>query len=197
LAGRQSERMTAMALTRAERKLQAEVQDIALLVDMDFWAIEENYEPDARKYKLKWMLDKIVRGEVIYRYTYIDELLTCIICDYYFRRPKKNVSYQRLWRTKHFRVFVHYLMDETFIAKKLAMVQAILKVPTNVSSSIMRINDVRNALAHSLFPYNRRRYRAEGKVLYKGVDLFSREGVQKFHEDYLIAEKYFSKKVFG
>jgi len=186
-----------MALTRAERKLQAEVQDIALLVDMDFWAIEENYKPEARKYILKWMLDRVVRGEVIYRYTYIDELLTCIICDYYFHRPKKNVSYQRLWRTKHFRVFVHYLMDETFLAKKLAMVQAILKVPTNVSSSIMRINDVRNALAHSLFPYNRRRYREEGKVLYKGVDLFSREGVLKFHEDYFIAEKYFSKKVFG
>ena len=70
-----------MGLTRAERKLQAEVQDIALLVDMDFWAVEENYKPKARKFKLQLMVDKLVRSEVIYRYTFIDELLTCVICD--------------------------------------------------------------------------------------------------------------------
>lgn len=186
-----------MGLTRAERKLQAEVQDIALLVDMDFWAVEENYKPKARKFKLQLMVDKLVRSEVIYRYTFIDELLTCVICDYYFHRPKKNISYRQLWRTKHFKVFVHFLMDETFLLKKLATVQAIKKVPTDVSNSIKRINDVRNALAHSLFPYNRRRYKAEGKVMYKGVNLFSREGMLKFHEDYLIVEKYFSKMVFG
>jgi hypothetical protein len=33
-----------MGLTRTERKLQAEVRDIALLVDMDFWAIEEKLQ---------------------------------------------------------------------------------------------------------------------------------------------------------
>ena len=186
-----------MGLTRTERKLQAEVKDIAFLIDVDFWAVEQHYKPRYRKSKLEVMKDKLVRSEVIFKYTMIDEYLTCVICDYYFQRPKKNVSYQRLWRTKHFKVFVHYLMDETFVQKKLAMVQAIKKVPSSVSSSIMRINDMRNALAHSLFPYNRRRYMAEKKVTYRGVDLFSREGVLKFHEDYEIVEKYFWKKVFG
>jgi hypothetical protein len=76
------------------------------------------------------------------------------------------------------------------------MVQAILDVPGNVSSSIMRISDVRNALAHSLFPQNRRRYKVEKKVTYKGDDLFSRAGVLKFHEDYETVYKYFEKKVY-
>jgi hypothetical protein len=186
-----------MGLTRTERKLQAEVKEIAFLIDLDFWAIEEHYKPEGRKFKLQLMRDKLVRGEVISKYTMIDEFLTDVICDYYFHRPKKSISYQRLWRTKHFKVFVHFLMDETFLLKKLTMVQAILKVPSNVSSSIMRINDVRNALAHSLFPQNRRRYKTEKKVTYKGADLFSREGVLKFHEDYEIVEKYFWRKVFG
>ncbi|MGA2842240.1 MAG: hypothetical protein ABSG18_19095 [Steroidobacteraceae bacterium] len=88
-------------------------------------------------------------------------------------------------------------MDETFLPKKLSMVAAIKKVPTNVSSSIMRINDVRNALAHSLIPQNRRRYWAEKKVTYRAVPLFSCEGVLKFHEDYDIVHDYFWKRVFG
>jgi hypothetical protein len=184
-------------LTRAERKLKSEVEDIAVLVDMDVWKIEEHYKPRFRKFKLETMRDKFVRSEVIYRYTFIDEYLTDVICDYYFHRPKKSVSYRQLWRTKHFKVFVHFLMDETFLLKKLAMVEAIRDLPTNVSNSIKRINDVRNALAHSFFPQNRRRYMADKKVMYRGTHLFSREGVLKFHEDYEVVEKYFSKLVFG
>ena len=44
-----------MALTRVERKLQAEVRDIACLVDVDFWAVEEHYKPEYRKAKLELM----------------------------------------------------------------------------------------------------------------------------------------------
>lgn len=197
MAGRRVNKGRQMALTRTERKLQAEVKQIAGLIQLDFWAIEEQYEPEARKFKLELMRDKLVRGEVIAKYTMTDEFLTDVICDYYFRRKKSEPHYRRLWRTKHFEIFVHFLMDETFLPKKLAMVQAILKVPTNVSSSIMRINDVRNALAHSLFPQNRRRYKAEKKVTYKGADLFSIEGILKFHEDYEIVENYFWEKLFG
>jgi hypothetical protein len=107
---------TTMGLTGTERKLLAEVEEIAFLIDLDFWAIEENYKPEARKFKLQLMMDKLVRSEVIYRYTLIDEFLTDVICDYYFRR-KKGEHYGRLWRTKHFKVFVHFLMDETFLLK--------------------------------------------------------------------------------
>jgi hypothetical protein len=180
-----------MALTRAERKLQAEVQDIALLIDVDFWAIEENYGRQDRKSKLELMRDKLIRSEVIYRHNLIDEFLTCFICDYYFPRPKRSTSYAKLWRTKHFKVFVHYLMDEIFLLKKLSMVEAIKKVPTDVSNSVRRINDVRNALAHSLIPENRRRYMADKKVTYRGVDLFSRAGLLKFHEDYDLVHDHF------
>ena len=187
-----------MSLTRTERKLQAEVKDIALLIDVDFWVVEQNYKPQYRRGKLELMRDKLVRSEVVYRYNLIDEFLTCIICDYYFPRPKKSASYAKQWRTKHFKLFVHYLMDEIFLLKKLAMVDAIKRVPTDVSNSIKRINDVRNALAHSLIPQNRRRYyMADKKVMYKGVDLFTRAGVLRFHEDFDLVHDHFWKRVFG
>jgi hypothetical protein len=181
-------------LTRAERRLRSEVMDIAAIAEMDVWNIE-TYRPSWRKQLLEVTKDKIVRSEVIFRYTFIDELLTDVICDYYFYRPRK-ANYAQLWRTKHFRIFVHFLMDETFLLKKLAMVEQITKVPTNVSSSVKRINDVRNALAHSLFPQNRRRYMADKKVMYSGLHLFSVEGLEKFQEDYEIARAFFAPKVF-
>jgi len=186
-----------MSLTRTERKLQSDVQEIAVLIGVDFWAIEEHYKPKYRKAKLELMKDKLVRSDVIYCYTMIDEFLTDVICDYYFQRPNKSQSYASLWRTKHFRVFVHYLMDETYLLKKLSMVEAIKSVPTEVSKCIKRINDIRNALAHSLLPQNRRRFMADKKVMYQGVELFSRAGVIKFREDYDMVFEFFWKKVFG
>jgi hypothetical protein len=64
-------------------------------------------------------------------------------------------------------------MDEMVLLKKLSAVEAIAKVPRDVSNAIKRINDVRNAVAHSLFPENRRRYMADKRVLYKGDELTS------------------------
>jgi hypothetical protein len=167
-------------LTRAERRLRDEVEEIASLVQMDVWNIE-NYHGEK------------LRSEVILKYALTDEFLTDVICVYYFRKPKRMPTFQYLWRTKHFRVFVHYIMDEMVVLKKLAAVEAITKVPRDVSNAIKRINDVRNAVAHSLFPENRRRHMADKKVLYKGVHLFTPDGVNLFQEDYWLVSRYFIK----
>ena len=143
--------------------MHSEVEEIASIVSMDVWNIEK-YEGDERWHRLREMKDRPVRSEVILKYALIDEFLTDVICVYYFRKPKKAATFHYLWRTKHFRIFVHYLMDETFLLKKLAAVEAITKVPRDVTNAIKRINDVRNAVAHSLFPENRRRYMVEKKV---------------------------------
>lgn len=164
---------------------------------MDVWNIE-GYEqpPFDRKALLGIMKDKLVRSHVVLKYTYIDELLTDIICNYYFHlQSANNTTYAQMWKTKRFRTFVHYLMDETFLLKKLSLVEAIKNVPSDVSSAIRRINDARNALTHSLFPENRRRYMKHKKVLYAGKDLLSLEGIEAFNEDCGVAERWLDKKV--
>ena len=88
-------------------------------------------------------------------------------------------------------------MDETHLLKKLSLVRAIGAVPKEISSAISRINDIRNDLAHGLFPENRRRYAGKKKVLYDGVHLFSVEGVSKFHDDFRLAADHLSKRAFG
>ncbi len=188
--------MARTSLTRTERRLRREVEDIAAAVDMDVWNLER-YEPELRAQSLRIMKDQLVRGSVIIKYTLIDEYLTDIICNYYFHGPDKELSYQELWKTKRFRIFVHYLMDEIFLLKKLAVVEAIMTIPKEVSKAVKRINDVRNDLAHSFFPQNRRRYKEKRKVMYNGVHLFTRQGVEAFEQDYDAAEKFLWKKAFG
>ena len=183
-----------MTLTRHQQRLLKEIEQIAEIAKVDYPRIEEGYEPEARTTILQLMRDQIVRGHVIMKYTLIDELLTDIICDYYFKRREQ--TYRRLWKTKPFRVFVHYIMDETYPLKKLSIVHAIRAVPKDVRSAINRINDVRNDLAHSFFPQNRRRYVQGKKVTYDGVHLFTTGGVTRFTNDFDLAFAYLWKRAF-
>jgi hypothetical protein len=185
-------RLWGQTLTGHQRRLLNEIEQIADIAKVNYPQIEA-YEPNARTLILQLMRDKLVRGDAIIKYTLIDELLADIICDYYFKR--KEPHYGRLWKTKPFRVFVHYIMDETYLLKKLSIVNAIRAVPRDVHAAIARINDVRNALAHSFFPQNRRLYRQGRKVIYAGVHLFGREGVTRFNKDFDLAYGYLWKRV--
>ena len=131
------------------------------------------------------------------RYTLIDEFLTDIICHYYFEMPTKQFSFSKLWRTKKFQIFVHYFMDETYLLKKMTIVNAIKEIPSPIKSTIARINVVRNAIAHSFFPENRRQYKSYKKVMYKNADIFTKEGITKFLDDAQSAQDYLIQRQFG
>jgi|ERR1700730_6689211 hypothetical protein len=117
-----------MALTKQQQCLRAEIEEIASAIGMDHWNIE-SYDLEARTPILEKMKNQLVRSEVVIKYTLIDEFLTDIICNFYFRKPARKKTYRDLWKTKRFSIFVQYLMDETYLAKKLAIVHAIKGVP--------------------------------------------------------------------
>jgi hypothetical protein len=105
-----------MTLTRKQQRLRTEIEDISSIIWMDHWHIEK-YPPKGRTDLLIVMKDKLVRGEVITKYAVIDELLTMIICNYYFHKSKRELTYRRLWKTRRFAIFNHYIMDEVYLLK--------------------------------------------------------------------------------
>jgi len=183
-------------LTAKQRRLIAEFEEIAASIKMDYWNILD-YAEDGRTVILQLMKQQLVRSEIITRYTLLDEFLTSIICHYYFRTPGKQFSYAKLWRTKKFQIFAHYIMDETYLLKKMTIVNAIKEIPAPVKSAIARINDVRNAIAHSFLPENRRQYKPYKKVMYQHADIFTKEGITKFLDDAERAQDYLIQQALG
>jgi hypothetical protein len=185
-----------MVLTAKQRALRDEIDKIVSLVGLNFTEIDA-YAPAARTPVLQVMKQHIIRGEIIMKYTLLDELLTVIICNYYFRRSARRQTFQRLWRTQRFRIFNHYIMDEMYVLGKMHAVHAMGAVPGNIQSIICRINELRNAVAHSFFPENRRKYIKSKAVLYDGIDIFSRDGVERFKNDSETANDYLTNRAFG
>jgi hypothetical protein len=67
-----------------QRQLRSEIEDISSTIKMDVWNIEK-YKPESRTRILEDVKSQLVRGEVITRYTFIDEILSHIIAN-----PKGN-----------------------------------------------------------------------------------------------------------
>jgi len=185
----------AMPLTRSERKLLKTAKEIAELTRNDLDTVG-NWEEVFRPYGIRASINHMVIGEIITRYTLLDELLTSLIAKYFFRVPKQPTNFKKWWRTKKFKIFNHLIMDETFLLKKMQIAHAIKPLPGSIQSSIHRINSVRNAFAHSFFPENRKEHKKLGKVLYMGRDIRTHEGLDAFIADASDTYDFIAKRVY-
>ena len=83
------------------------------------------------------------------------------------------------------------MIERLYLTQKLAFLKDVYRVPKNIASSIEEINAVRNAMAHAFFPENLRAYQMKGRpaprkpisVRYKGEDIFTAVGAQRFVDD--------------
>jgi len=182
-----------MALTKLQRKLRKEAEEIAEMAQVDFWNFEEEMEGEWRTVSFRVAIAHLVTAEVVTRYTLLDEILTDYLCRYYFKKPGK--SRYIFWNRKKFRLFVHFMLDEMYLLKKMQMVHAIKPLPKEVRETIQKVNAIRNALAHSFFPENRKEHMKVGKVLYDGKDIRTAEGLRQFKDDCHEAYNYLASRV--
>lgn len=75
------------------------------------------------------------------------------------------------------------------------MVHAIRALPKEVRETIAKVNAIRNTMAHSFFPENRKEHMKTGKVLYSGSDIRTVDGLQQFKDDCHAAYSVIARRV--
>ncbi len=176
-------------LTRKQKRLLAEVADIAELCVVDYDNILD-YDPEDRTVRLELMKRQLAVSKVVWEYTYVDELLGEVICHFFFGKKK---DFPKLWKTRKFKTFNYYVLEVLSLTEKLRLVKSIQKIPKSLAADIETLNALRNGLAHAYFPENLRSY----KPVYKGMDSYSREGLQRFIDDMRKVTHYFWEVNFG
>ena len=189
-------------LTRSQKQLVAELDDIAALSGHDYWKILDRQVSGAERTTiLQVILRETVRGQVVSKYTLIDEHLGSKVCNYMF----DNRELPQLWKTKKFERFNYYVLERMSLMEKLAFITDVYRVPRAIAADIEQINAIRNDLAHAFFPENLRSHRAKyGSALrrlvgprYKGVDIFTFAGFHRFFHDALSVMKFFGTEILG
>ena len=174
-------------LINTQKRQIKEIEDIIELFGLNYQRVD-SLEQEAILPVLRSIKDHYIRGQIVLDYTFIDELLSCIICKY-FCDPKK--SFIKSWKTKKFKNF-NYFIEKLYLLNKLDLVDIIIKVPKLIDRSIRGINDLRNGLAHSFFPENLRR----NKPIYKKQSIYTLNGLKKYLEDRELITNFLFKKAY-
>jgi hypothetical protein len=185
-----------MPLTTRQKTKVKELHEIAELIAVDFWNVENVRDDNSKKNLLLHLTkDKLIRSDIVYSYVLLDELLCELIARYFFD-PRKT-SFQ-LWKTdERFKMFNYHVLEGMSLLRKLALVKEYHDIPKPIEEIIVLTNMVRNAVAHSLFPMNKRDFKKTRKVTYKGKDIFTLEGLRRFNEDINKAVGCLSNLAYG
>jgi hypothetical protein len=167
--------MTSNKLTRKQRELVKELNEITSLFSLDYQNIL-SYENGERTLYLEIARNKIIRGQIIIWYALIDEFLNMELIYYFFGKKRDFI---KLWKTKRFQNFNYYILEELYLMQKLRFVKAIRSIPMSISKDIGRLNVLRNGIAHTLFPENLKK----SKPTYKGKNIFSLDGIKQLQQD--------------
>jgi hypothetical protein len=162
-------------LTKKQRELVAEVKHLTSTLGLDCDEIIADAVPEARTALLELAKDQLTRSVIILKYVLMDEFLSAIVCWHYFGKKR---GFPDLWKTKRFKSFNYFILEKLYLLQKLDLVRSIHDIPKWVSSDLAALNELRNGIAHSFFPQNRRR-----KPEWKGQSVFAPAGVDRFLED--------------
>jgi hypothetical protein len=174
-------------LTKRQRALIAEIKEllVKLNLDPDVLALR----PEARTTRLELAKDQILRSSVILQYVLMDEQLNSIICWHFFGKKRR---FQQLWKTQRFKAFNYFVLEKLYLQQKLDLVRYVDDIPKWVAADLSALNDLRNAIAHSFFPENRRR-----KPQWKGQSVFTKAGFDRFSDDMDKLEDYFWERYWS
>lgn len=165
-----------MALTTKQKRLLTELDQLSKLFSVDPAATRDIPSSFWRTTRLELIKRQVIRSQIIHWYTFTDELLACRIALHFFGKSRPLAT---LWRSKRFQRFNHYILDEQNLLQKLRLAHAIKPIPKPIAADINRLNSLRNGMAHSFFPENRRAH----DLTWKSHDVFSIAGATAMNND--------------
>jgi hypothetical protein len=161
-------------LTNKQRRYIRQLQEIFDMLGLDYESIRDYPSAEERTVHLERILVHIIRGEVITQFTLIDELVTHKLARKILADRPKNPR-----RSKRFQAVKAVLAESRLpLSRKLALLRNLVKVPDDVVASILRVNKIRNHIAHQFFLDDSQR-----KLKYSGKNILSVEGLRLFQRD--------------
>lgn len=180
-----------MHLTIVQRKLVEEIEFIAATGRLDWRKVEEWYPPKKRLGQLRRIKEDLIRAKITFDYVWVDNMLSDIIDKYFCDSIVKNK------RKEARRLFSHFIIEEMYVIRKLALVEEIYSIDKNISKRIRILNDIRNALTHSLYPERRRAWHKEETIIYKNKDIYTIAGISVFHNEMMEVHAYLHRLAYN
>lgn len=124
---------------------------------------------------------KIITMMVLGEYLQIDSKMSVLVTNFFFRHCQGTTweAVQAIVTTHEFEVFQAKIVNEMPFLRKLSILKEIYDIPKDIVSKVNKLNDLRNAIAHSLVPENLE----HNRTLYNEQSIFTNDGIKVFLTD--------------
>jgi hypothetical protein len=157
------------------------IEEIAYLFKEAGFHWQNNPDHEDNIIKLERVKENLIRSCVVQAYVLVDETLGYVIENYFLSAPKKGMPQEAKDKSL---LFHHFLTQDVFYTKKLDIVGELYDVPDKGLSSLRALNNIRNAMAHSYSPKERREYKKDNKMIkYKNKDIYTMDGFKLLNQD--------------
>ena len=128
------------------------------------------------------IIRKLVIGEIVRSYTWIDYAMNDVMINYFITRKDKSYLIKK-------DAFINKIADKISFCNKLEVVREIYDIPKSEYKKIQKIKDLRNDLAHNYSPEDRNKT----KAVYGSKSIFTEPGMSLFVSDFIEIQQYFVK----
>lgn len=117
---------------------------------------------------------------ILNSYLQIDAKMSILVANFFFHHCSKEWEVvQKVVNSKEFLVFSKKLLNEMPFLRKVSVIKEFVVIPKDTLTTINKLNDLRNAIAHSLMPEQL----GEERVKYKGKLIFTLTGAKLIKQD--------------
>jgi hypothetical protein len=180
-----------VALTPDQTKALEELHVISTIVGYDLEMIRDPARADWVSADINDSREMIIRGYLVTEFTVLDELMDRYLLRYFLEEDLDS-SLGELRDAERGMNFIHHVLQNLYLLQKFALFEKVEQPPMSVRQYIQRVNDLRNAVAHTFVIEKRR-----SAPTYKGLDIFSIDGLTQFALDGNDARAYLSRTILG
>jgi len=123
---------------------------------------------------------QLVNNIILNTYLQINSKFDILVSNFFFNHCQNNYEpVVEITTSDRFKVFQSYILDEMPFLRKLSILKTFITIPKEVIKNIEKINDLRNAIAHSLIPEKLR----NDRTLYSGKSIYTKDGIKVFDKE--------------
>ncbi len=172
------------------KKLKEELKEVFKIANLKKIDAKNINEDDRIFQKIQTQKRALINKIILDDYLWIDSRLNILIKNFFFKSLTEDHEFlMNVVDSREYKIFDSEILMEMPFMRKVSILKQIINIPKNITSNINKINNLRNAITHTLVPQRL----SGGRTLYDKRDIYEVDTIIKFEKDFVKTSDFLQK----
>jgi hypothetical protein len=172
------------------KKLKEELKEVFKIANLKKIDAKNINEDDRIFQKIQTQKRALINKIILDDYLWIDSRLNILIKNFFFKSLTEDHEFlMNVVDSREYKIFDSEILMEMPFMRKVSILKQVINIPKNITSNINKINNLRNAITHTLVPQRL----SGGRTLYDKRDIYEVDTIIKFEKDFVKTSDFLQK----